>query len=160
MSPNGCILATASYSTHLYDMRTNTWKMHLKQSGLIEKIKWSPNGEKLCSISYNQPAKVLDANTGACVKTFQKEGTYVSDLIYSMDSHSLVSVFGSHDGTLGLCVFDPQKGPVRTKGYIKTLFLFSSLVIIYLRQYQKTAQYGFGMQAPEPTNLRSKMMRI
>ena len=96
MSPNGRILATASFIIHLYDTTTNSWKMCLEKSGLIENIKWSSDGEKLCSMSYEQPAKLLDANTGACVKAFQKEGTYVSDLIYSMDSHSLVTLFGDH----------------------------------------------------------------
>lgn len=94
----------------------------LKKAVEYIKLKWSLDGQKLCSFSYEQPAKLLDANIGACVKTFQKEGTYISDLIYSMKSHSLVTVFGDHTMEPWDAVSLTRRKVLRGhKNYIKTV---------------------------------------
>jgi WD40 repeat protein len=97
VSPNGRILATVSSRIHLYDTATNTLKVRIEEEYTIDKIRWSPDGKKICSLSM-RTAKLYDSYTGACVKIFRKQKRYIDtvDLVYSMDNQVLVCVFSDY----------------------------------------------------------------
>jgi WD40 repeat protein len=101
-SPNGWALAWASGETiKLWDARTGANLRSLTgHTGDVQTVKFSPDGARLASASWDNTIKLWDVHTGVELRTLTGHAFFVNSVVFSPDGARLASA--SWDNTIKL----------------------------------------------------------
>ena len=100
-APNGQTLVTGGQDIDLLDAQTGKQKLSL-ETGLVTKIVFSPDGNRLASTGDNEDTtiRLWNARKGQLQRTLSGHTASINDIVFSPDGKTLVS--GSWDGTIRL----------------------------------------------------------
>ncbi len=93
---------------------------------MVESVRYSPNGKKLVSGSWDRTVKIWDAKTGKCLNTLKESTDIVETVCFSPQGDKIAS--GSKDKTIRIYTFLTLKND----------FTLSTLLILkYLNHHKK-----------------------